>query len=583
MSCPACYDQVKIQMDQFVQQLQSLEALVSKAQGGGGAPNTELEGRMQQAEQALRDILREAQISEGAMRSLTLQLAKARSQENSYRNRLDNLKMTVERVQALGGQYQNRLQDTRRLITQMRLSLEESKSSLHNTNIPPAGHYVGPNGLKSLAQEAMRLANSHEESANSMEQLVRESEGYSKQALSLVHKALQDGGGGGHLDGSAVQGLVEKLGETRSQAQQLSREAAQADVDADSSYQHSLRLLRSASQLQGVGGPSLQEEATRVREKADSLSSLVTQRMDEFKRAQSSLGNWEEETQQLLQSGKKERQQSVQLLARANLAKSRAQEALSMGNATFYEVENILKNLREFDLQVGDRKAEAEEAMKRLAYISQKVTDASDQTQQAEAALGSAAADAQRAKNAAKEALEITSQMEQEIGSLNMEANVTADGALAMEKGLATLKSEMREVEGELARKEREFDMDMDAVQMVITEAQRVNSRASNAGVTIQDTLDALDSILHLIDQPGSVDEEGLILLEQKLFRAKTQINSQLRPLMSELEERALRQRGQLRLLETSIDGILADVKNLENIRDNLPPGCYNTQALEQQ
>lgn len=52
-------------MDQFVQQLQSLEALVSKARGGGGAPNAELEGRMQQAEQALRDILREAQISEG--------------------------------------------------------------------------------------------------------------------------------------------------------------------------------------------------------------------------------------------------------------------------------------------------------------------------------------------------------------------------------------------------------------------------------------------------------------------------------------------------------------------------------------
>jgi hypothetical protein len=85
------------------------------------------------------------------------------------------------------------------------------------------------------------------------------------------------------------------------------------------------------------------------------------------------------------------------------------------------------------------------------------------------------------------------------------------------------------------------------------------------------------------IDQPGSVDEEGLIRLEQELFRAKTQINSQLRPLMSELEERARRQRGHLHLLETSIDGILADVKNLENIRENLPPGCYNTQALEQQ
>lgn len=79
------------------------------------------------------------------------------------------------------------------------------------------------------------------------------------------------------------------------------------------------------------------------------------------------------------------------------------------------------------------------------------------------------------------------------------------------------------------------------------------------------------------------MDEEGLVLLEQKLFRAKTQISNQLQPLMSELEERARRQQGQLHSLELSIDGILADVKNLENIRDNLPPGCYNTQALEQQ
>lgn len=53
-------------MDQFRQQLQSLEALVSRAQSGGGAvPSTELEGRMRQAEQTLQDILREAQISEG--------------------------------------------------------------------------------------------------------------------------------------------------------------------------------------------------------------------------------------------------------------------------------------------------------------------------------------------------------------------------------------------------------------------------------------------------------------------------------------------------------------------------------------
>ncbi|KAM9212714.1 laminin subunit gamma-2 [Dugong dugon] len=582
-SCPACYNQVKIQMDQFMQQLQSLEAMVSNTQDGGAVPNAELEGRMQQAEEALRDILREAQISEGAIRSLNLQLAKVRNQENSYWNRLDDLKMTAERIRALGSQHQNHVQETRRLITQMRLSLAESEASLRNTNIPPSGHYEGPNSFKSLAQEAQKLADSHVESASNMEQLARETEDFSNQALSLVRKALIQGGGSGSLDSSVVQGLVEKLEKTKSLAQRLMREATQADIEADKSYQHSLHLLDSVSQLQGFHDQSFPVEAKRIRQKADALSSLVTKHMDEFKHVQRNLGNWEEETQQLLQNGKNWRQKSDQLLYRANLARSRAQEALSMGNATFYEVENILKNLREFDLQVEDRKAEAEEAMKRLSFISQKVTDASDKTKQAEVALGGAAADAQRARNVASEALEITDRIEQEIGSLNLEANVTADGALALEKELATLKSEMREVEGELARKEQEFDTDTDAVQMVITEAQRVDSRAKDAGSTIQDTLNTLDGILHLIDQPRGVDEEGLILLEQKLFRAKKQINSQLRPLVSELEERARQQRGHLHFLETSIDGIQADVKNLENIRDNLPPGCYNTQALEQQ
>lgn len=587
MSCPACYDQVKIQMGQFTQQLQALEALVSKAQSGGGGggavPSGELEGRLQQAEQALRDILREAQMSEAAKRTLSLQLAKARSQENSYRNRLDDLKMTVDRVRALGSQYQNRAQDTSRLISQMRLSLAESEASLQNTNIHSSEHFVGPNGFKSLAQEATRLADSHIEAANTMKQLARETEDYSQQALSLAREAQRGGGGGGVLDSSMVQGLMGKLEKTKSLAQQLSREGTQAGVDADRSYQHSLRLLDSASQLQGIHDLSFQVEAKRIRQKADSLSNLVTGQMDAFTRVRNNLGTWEKETEQLLQTGKDRRQTSDQLLSRANLAKSRAQEALSTGNATFYEVENILKNLREFDLQVEDRKAEAEEAMKRLSHISQKVADASDKTQQAEAALGSAAADTQRAKKAAGEALEISSEIEQEIGSLNLEANVTADGALAMEKGLATLKSEMREVEGDLARKELEFDTDKDTVQLVMTEAQQADARAKSAGVTIQDTLDTLDSILHLIDQPGSVDEEGLMLLEEELFQAKTQINSRLRPLMSELEERARRQKNHLHLLETSIDGILADVKNLENIRDNLPPGCYNTQALEQQ
>lgn len=51
-----------------------------------------------------------------------------------------------------------------------------------------------------------------------MEQLARDTGDYSKQALSLAHKALQEGGGSGGLTGSMVQGLMGKYVSTGPQA-----------------------------------------------------------------------------------------------------------------------------------------------------------------------------------------------------------------------------------------------------------------------------------------------------------------------------------------------------------------------------
>ncbi|XP_055963971.1 laminin subunit gamma-2 [Sorex fumeus] len=583
-SCPACYSRVTMQLDQFTQQLQGLELLVSEAQAGGAVPSAELEGRMQRAEQALRDVLGEAQVSEGALRTLHQQLAKVRSQESSFRERLDGLQRAAERVRALSDQNRHRAQDAHRLIAQLQLQLQDSEAALRGANIPPADRYEGPNGFKHLAQEATRLADSHEETASNIERLTQEADGYSRQALALARQAQQGSGGAeGGLEETLVQGLKGRLEKAEARAQQLTRAAAHATAEADGSYQQSLRLSEEAAQLQGATGQSFQvREASGIQQSADALSSLVARQTDEFNRVRTDLGSWEEATRSLLQEGKDSRQKSEQLLSRVNLAHTRAQEALSMGNATFYEVEGILKNLREFDLQVGDKRAEAEEALRRLPLISQTVAAASDRTEQAEVALAGAVTDTQRAKLAATEALEIAGRMEQEMGSLNSKANVTADGALAFEKGLATLRTELRDMEGALDSRGRALDAGADAVQRVMSEAQRAETRAQSAGVSVQETLDALDSILHLIDQPGGVDEDGLIQLELKLSRAKAQVQNQLRPLMAELEERTRRQSGQLSSLERSIDTVLADVRNLEHIRDHLPPGCYNTQALEQ-
>lgn len=81
-------------------------------------------------------------------------------------------------------------------------------------------------------------------------------------------------------------------------------------------------------------------------------------------------------------------------------------------------------------------------------------------------------------------------------------------------------------------------------------------------------------------DQPGAVDEDGLKQLEMNFSKAKTRSN-QLKDEMLELEQTAALQKARVRTLESSIDEILADIKNLEDIQRSLPPGCYNTKAIE--
>lgn len=81
-------------------------------------------------------------------------------------------------------------------------------------------------------------------------------------------------------------------------------------------------------------------------------------------------------------------------------------------------------------------------------------------------------------------------------------------------------------------------------------------------------------------DQPGAVDEEGLKQLELNFGKAKTKTN-RLKIQMSELEQRATLQKVRVQKLDMSIDEILADIKNLEDIQRSLPPGCYNTKAIE--
>lgn len=73
----------------------------------------------------------------------------------------------------------------------------------------------------------------------------------------------------------------------------------------------------------------------------------------------------------------------------------------------------------DFDKRVNDNKTAAEEALKKIPAISQTIAEANNKTQQAELALGNAAADAREAKARADDAEKIASSV-QKVGVLQL-------------------------------------------------------------------------------------------------------------------------------------------------------------------
>uniref|UniRef100_A0A8C3J746 Laminin subunit gamma 2 n=1 Tax=Calidris pygmaea TaxID=425635 RepID=A0A8C3J746_9CHAR len=557
--CPGCYSQVKAQVDLYLQQLVELELLFSEVQAGGGAESQELEGRMQLAEEMLRAILGEAISLQASDRSLESRVARMKGQVSNSQSHLDEIKATVERLRSLGSQYERQVQDTRQLLERARLDLDRSAILEHDADALLGGG-AGVRQLFAI-------------SFSSMINLCGED-------LGSMNKSMQDAalilwwGLAACLVLWSSASHPCRYEELKSLVGGLKTEADGMASDADRAYQGSLVLLNSLSRLMKTDIGSFEGEATRLKQDASALLSLVDTYMAQYRQLQSRTGRWEEEIKQLLQKGEGERATLTQLLSRANLARNTALQAVSAGNATFYEVEQILKSLREFNLQADDKRREAEDAMRRLPIISSMVASAKEKTDRAETILGSAASESKAANSVAEEAKEITMGIQQEITRLKVEANKSADGVLALEKAVATLQREAKEEDDEFKRKLSEVEAD------TAQEAQRVHAKAGQAGLVVQETLSALEELLRLMNQPGAVDEDGLKQLEMNFSKAKAR-SKQLKDEMLELEQTAALQKARVQTLESSIDGILADIKNLEDIQKSLPPGCYNTKAIE--
>ncbi|MEE6495880.1 hypothetical protein FKM82_002175 [Ascaphus truei] len=567
--CPSCYSQVSEKFNLYRRQLQALDG----ANAGQSPVRGELDERIRKAEEAARGMLREAETAHGAELSLQRQLSGLQGAQSETQNLLEQAQRELQGAQAQSNQYHGQLHETQRKMDIVRQQLQGGKAELTRMNFPSLNLPLDSGSFSLLSQEAQTIANRLAQEAQIVAQDAAEAQGDTQRVLQILRSANTDPG--------TTDKLRARLEEARTQAGALEADAILSAAAAERSHHDSQQTARAVAQAGRINSVAFQAELERLRGQSSALRDSVEVEMLQTKDLQSKLSISEQDAEQQLQDGRENRLLADQLLSRVNTAKSRASQAMSTGNTTYYEIEGILKNLRGFGDKVGERRSEAEDAMRRLPEIRRQVQAATDKTGRAETALRGAERDAGTAVGNAREAQSIATAIQMDMLQMSQDANSSAELALTLERELAEMRRLTKDTAGDLNTKTQTAEEDGEATEKIAQSALAANVGASGAHDAVTAMISALDNVLSLIDQPLGVDEEGLSSLERSMAAARNQMSRRLRPAVEDLEKTAALQKQRILSLDMEIDHTLIDIQNLRDIRNTLPPGCYSTTAIE--
>uniref|UniRef100_A0A673BD85 Laminin subunit gamma-1 n=1 Tax=Sphaeramia orbicularis TaxID=375764 RepID=A0A673BD85_9TELE len=552
--CPSCYSLVrdKVGLDQR-QKLHDLQTLIDNLGSGQETVSDKaFEDRLKEAERAIMELLEEAQTSKDVDRGLLDRLNTINNTLTTQWNRLQNIRNTVDDTGTKADQARNRVRDAENLIDRARQELDKAQDAIRKVDIKPPSGTGDPNNMTLLAEEARKLADKHKMDADQIEKIAKDANDTSTKAYNLLLKTLD----GEMKTSQEIDELNRKYNEAKELAKNLERQANKVQAEAEEAGENALKIFANLTSLPPFDTKALEDEASKIKKEASDLDKLIDKTEKEYNDLRDDLKNKELEVRKLLDKGKSEQQTADQLLARADAAKALAEEAAKKGQSTFREAESILDDLRDFDKRVNDNKTAAEDAMRKIPIISATIMAANEKTKQAEAALGNAAADAKEAKKKAEDAEKIASNVQKGSAKTKEDAEKAFEDTKKLDAEVSDMMDQLRGAEEELAKKKAEADSDMTTAAMVRLSFERWN-----------------------IDK---VDLSKLNQIDESLKRAKGKMaDSDLDRKLAELNDVARTQEDMISSYDLQILEIRADIKNLEDIKNTLPDGCFNTPSLE--
>uniref|UniRef100_A0A669EPC2 Laminin, gamma 1 n=1 Tax=Oreochromis niloticus TaxID=8128 RepID=A0A669EPC2_ORENI len=574
--CPSCYSLVRDKVSATPRQkLHELQTLIDNLGSGQDTVTDQaFEDRLKEAERAIMDLLEEAKASKEVDQGLLDRLNGINNTLTTQWNRLKSIRNTVDDTATQADLARGRVSDAESLIDRARQELDKAKDAVSKVDIKPPGGTGAPNNLTLLAEEARKLADKHKMDADQIERIAKDANDTSNKAYNLLLKTLSGEG--------KTSEEIEELNRKYDLAKNLEKQATKVQAEAEEAGNKALKLFANLTSLPPIDTKALEEDANKIKKEAADVDKLIDKTEKEYNNLREDLKPKEQEVRKLLDKGKSEQQTADQLLARADAAKALAEEAAKKGQATFREAQDILDNLRDFDKRVNDNKTAAEEALKKIPIINATIMAANEKTRQAEEALGNAAGDAREAKSKAEDAERIASNVQKGSAKTKEEAEKAFQDTTNLDNEVNDLMAQLTDAEKELEEKKAQADQDMMMAGMASNSAKDAEDNARKAKSTVKTVLKVITDLMNQLGNIDKIDLSKLNEIDESLKKAKNDMKkSDLENKLRELNDMAKTQEEMINDYDRQIREIRADIANLNDIKNTLPEGCFNTQSLE--
>ncbi|XP_038650539.1 laminin subunit gamma-1-like isoform X2 [Scyliorhinus canicula] len=575
--CPHCYQVVKSKVLKHKNVVRDLEILISEMKTNvNPSSDKDFEERLRKATMVLTKMMTDAKEAEINDENNLDQLKNLNNKLGAETYHLNNIGKSVDETRRLTLTYEDRVRSTERLLNNVRSKVQESKTEMGRMPSLPTGP-VGGSNLAGLADEARRLADKHVRDADDIAQFSKAANQSSFEALELITQVIKDD----QKTTKSINLLNQQSKQVRDIAEDLDEQANRIATRAQKASEKAQRIYDELNNFPTIDITVLEDEAGQLQIQKNAIELELTEKLELYGKLKNDVREFQKNIRIILDNGEIDQRTAGLLHARANAAKYLAEEAVKKGSYTLEQVDRILTNLRDFNTRVISNKTAAENALQKIPGIIRTIDSANAKTNRAEDHLGNAGTSASDAKRKSGEANVIANDvLMRAIKSLE-DAGAALTDARSLDDEVQDMVEQLNGLQTDVANKERSVDGDTVMAKMITDTLNDADSNIASAKDSIQNTMDLINQLLLSMGNSAEIDITKLKRVEDSMQSLKGQWNNELLKNQRYLEEAARQQKEAIAAFDRNIEDIIGDIKNLENIKDTLPHGCFNTAAYE--